>query len=169
MTSGLSCGVCRGYIRTAAQRFLIEPLSGDDQGDHAVVTLKPDGFTPGVCGVTNTSWSSDFEPPTGRSRSRSVRTPLGTRRGRSSLTRCGLSAGQQHPASAEVPGALPGRGPAHGRTEPSGPAADQLIKLVSFQFQKMKRDQEAVRKRMFEIVNFVNMVTFGGRGGLWGG
>lgn len=31
--------------------------------------------------------------------------------------------------------------------------------LTVFQYQKMGRDQRAVRQRIFEIVNFVNMVS----------
>lgn len=66
----------RGYFRTSAQRYLIEPLSSDDEGDHAVTTFNEKNFTPAVCGVTNTSWSDDYEPPTSRSRSRSGVTQL---------------------------------------------------------------------------------------------
>ncbi|XP_038560567.1 disintegrin and metalloproteinase domain-containing protein 28 [Micropterus salmoides] len=66
-----TCDGLRGYFRTSAQKYLIEPLSGGDEGDHAVMTFNETNFTPAVCGVTNTSWSSDFEPPTSRSRSRS--------------------------------------------------------------------------------------------------
>lgn len=61
----------RGYFRTSAQRYLIEPLSGGDEGDHAVTTVHDGNLTPAVCGVTNTSWEDDVEPPTSRSRSRS--------------------------------------------------------------------------------------------------
>uniref|UniRef100_A0A3Q0RHT0 ADAM metallopeptidase domain 28 n=1 Tax=Amphilophus citrinellus TaxID=61819 RepID=A0A3Q0RHT0_AMPCI len=67
-----TCDGLRGYFRTSAQRYLIEPLSSDDEGDHAVTTFNPKNFTPAVCGVTNTSWSDDFEPPMSRSRSRSA-------------------------------------------------------------------------------------------------
>uniref|UniRef100_A0A8C5NEX9 Zinc metalloproteinase-disintegrin-like crotastatin n=1 Tax=Gouania willdenowi TaxID=441366 RepID=A0A8C5NEX9_GOUWI len=66
-----TCDGLRGYFRTSAQRYLIEPLSSSDVGDHAVSTFNDNTFTPAMCGVTNTSWSDDFEPPTGRSRSRS--------------------------------------------------------------------------------------------------
>uniref|UniRef100_A0A7N6BLV1 ADAM metallopeptidase domain 28 n=1 Tax=Anabas testudineus TaxID=64144 RepID=A0A7N6BLV1_ANATE len=91
-----TCDGLRGYFRTSAQRYLIEPLSGEDELDHAVMTVNDQSSTPAVCGVTNTSWSDDFEPPTSRSRSRSG-------------------------------------------------------------YLKMKQDQTALRKRVFEIVNFVNM------------
>uniref|UniRef100_A0A4W6G888 ADAM metallopeptidase domain 28 n=1 Tax=Lates calcarifer TaxID=8187 RepID=A0A4W6G888_LATCA len=90
-----TCDGLRGYFRTSAQKYLIEPLSGGDEGDHAVMTFNEKNFTPAVCGVTNTSWSDDFEPPTSRSRSRS--------------------------------------------------------------YVKMKQDQTELRKKIFEIVNFVNM------------
>uniref|UniRef100_A0A8C2YZF8 ADAM metallopeptidase domain 28 n=1 Tax=Cyclopterus lumpus TaxID=8103 RepID=A0A8C2YZF8_CYCLU len=67
-----TCDGLRGYFRTSAQRYLIEPLSGGDEGDHAVTTIGDKESTPAMCGVTNTSWSDDFEPPTSRSRSRSA-------------------------------------------------------------------------------------------------
>uniref|UniRef100_A0A674N6S1 ADAM metallopeptidase domain 28 n=1 Tax=Takifugu rubripes TaxID=31033 RepID=A0A674N6S1_TAKRU len=110
-----TCDGLRGYFRTSAQRYLIEPLSGGDEGNHAVMTLNAGNSTPRVCGVTNTSWSDDFEPPTGRSRSRS-----------------GVTAFPR--------------------------LCDQLLNdVIPFQYEKLKRDRNAVRKRMFEIVNFVNM------------
>uniref|UniRef100_A0A8C2X1K9 ADAM metallopeptidase domain 28 n=1 Tax=Cyclopterus lumpus TaxID=8103 RepID=A0A8C2X1K9_CYCLU len=68
-----TCDGLRGYFRTSAQRYLIEPLSGGDEGDHAVTTIGDKESTPAMCGVTNTSWSDDFEPPTSRSRSRSAK------------------------------------------------------------------------------------------------
>ncbi|XP_030274310.1 disintegrin and metalloproteinase domain-containing protein 28 [Sparus aurata] len=71
-----TCDGLRGYFRTSAQRYLIEPLTGGDEGDHAVMTFNDtkdtNSTTPAVCGVTNTSWSDEIEPPTGRSRSRSA-------------------------------------------------------------------------------------------------
>uniref|UniRef100_A0A8D3B699 ADAM metallopeptidase domain 28 n=1 Tax=Scophthalmus maximus TaxID=52904 RepID=A0A8D3B699_SCOMX len=109
-----TCDGLRGYFRTSAQRYLIEPLSGGDEGDHAVTSFNHKNFTPAVCGVTNTSWSDDFEPPTGRSRSRSAVKPHYTH---TTLNCVRLS---------EV-------------------------------YVKMKQDQTALRKRMFEVVNFVNM------------
>ncbi|KAM4746388.1 disintegrin and metalloproteinase domain-containing protein 28 [Anableps anableps] len=66
-----TCEGLRGYFRTSAQRYLIEPLSGGDEGDHAVTAVNDKNFPPAVCGVTNTSWDDDMEPPTSRSRSRS--------------------------------------------------------------------------------------------------
>ncbi|KAI3372234.1 hypothetical protein L3Q82_022745, partial [Scortum barcoo] len=112
-----TCDGLRGYFRTAAQRYLIEPLSSGDEGDHAVMTFNENNPTPAVCGVTNTSWSIDFEPPTGRSRSRS-----------------GV---------------------------PSIVSQQKYIELYlvadNRAYEKMKRDQTQLRKRVFEIVNFVNM------------
>lgn len=39
------------------------------------------------------------------------------------------------------------------------PVAPHTMLLTVFQYQKMGRDQRAVRQRIFEIVNFVNMVS----------
>ncbi|KAM7416914.1 hypothetical protein PAMA_018816 [Pampus argenteus] len=112
-----TCDGLRGYFRTAAQRYLIEPLSGHDEGDHAVTTFGDQSSTPAVCGVTNTTWSTDFEPPTSQSRSKSA----------------GISiVHQQKYIELYL-------------------VADNRV------YVKMKRDQTEVRKRMFEIVNFVNM------------
>uniref|UniRef100_A0A3B3U454 ADAM metallopeptidase domain 28 n=1 Tax=Poecilia latipinna TaxID=48699 RepID=A0A3B3U454_9TELE len=66
----------RGYFRTSEQRYLIEPLSGGDEGEHAVTTVNDRNLSPAVCGVTNTSWEDDMEPPTSRSRSRSGGLPV---------------------------------------------------------------------------------------------
>uniref|UniRef100_A0A3P9B8V7 ADAM metallopeptidase domain 28 n=1 Tax=Maylandia zebra TaxID=106582 RepID=A0A3P9B8V7_9CICH len=106
-----TCDGLRGYFRTSAQRYLIEPLSSDDEGDHAVMTFNEKNFTPAVCGVTNTSWSDDYEPPTSSSRSRS------------GVTQLVLSSSPEF-----------------------------------LQYVKMNRDQKKMRQRIFEIVNFVNMV-----------
>ncbi|XP_020513659.1 disintegrin and metalloproteinase domain-containing protein 28 [Labrus bergylta] len=113
-----TCDGLRGYFRTSEQRYLIEPLSGSDEGDHAVMTLNDKNFTPSVCGVTNTSWSDDFEPPTSRSRSRSG----------------GITIVQQQKY------------------------IELYLVADNREFLKMKKDQTALRKRMFEIVNFVNLV-----------
>lgn len=111
-----TCDGLRGYFRTSAQRYLIEPLSGGDEGDHGVMTFNEENSTPAVCGVTNTSWSTDFEPPTSRSRSRS-----------------GISIVHQQ----------------------------KYLELVlvadNRAYVKMKRDLTQMRKRIFEVVNFVNM------------
>ncbi|XP_071338057.1 disintegrin and metalloproteinase domain-containing protein 28 [Trachinotus anak] len=112
-----TCNGLRGYFRTSAQRYLIEPLSGDDEGDHAVTTFDEKNFTPAVCGVTNTSWSDDLEPPTSRSRSRSA--------GRSIIYQ------QKY--------------------------IELYLVADNREYEKMKRDRTELRKRMFEIVNFVNM------------
>uniref|UniRef100_UPI0037E972E4 disintegrin and metalloproteinase domain-containing protein 28 n=1 Tax=Semicossyphus pulcher TaxID=241346 RepID=UPI0037E972E4 len=112
-----TCDGLRGYFRTSEQRYLIEPLSGSDEGDHAVTTLDDKQSTPAVCGVTNTSWSIDFEPPTSRSRSRSG----------------GLSLLQQQKY------------------------IELYLVADNREFVKMDRDLEKLRKRMFEIVNFVNL------------
>lgn len=70
----MSC-LHRGYFQTAEQRFLIEPLSENADGDHAVFKYEDiNEDKPAVCGVTNTSWdeSGDGVPPRlSKSRSRS--------------------------------------------------------------------------------------------------
>ncbi|XP_061622719.1 disintegrin and metalloproteinase domain-containing protein 28 isoform X2 [Phyllopteryx taeniolatus] len=113
-----TCDGLRGYFRTAAQRYLIEPLAGDDEGDHAVTKFHEEDRTPAVCGVTNTTWSTDFEPPTSRSRSRSA----------------GISIVQQQKY------------------------IELYLVADNREYVKMKRDQTELRKRIFEIVNFVNTV-----------
>ncbi|XP_049907937.1 disintegrin and metalloproteinase domain-containing protein 28 [Epinephelus moara] len=112
-----TCDGLRGYFKTSAQRYLIEPLSDGDEGDHAVMTFDNKTYTPAVCGVTNTSWSSDFEPPTSRSRSRSA----------------GISIVQQQKY------------------------IELYLVADDRAYTKMKRDEAKLRKRIFEIVNFVNM------------
>ncbi|XP_030593428.1 zinc metalloproteinase-disintegrin-like brevilysin H2a [Archocentrus centrarchus] len=113
-----TCDGLRGYFRTSAQRYLIEPLSSDDEGDHAVTTFNPKNFTPAVCGVTNTSWSDDFEPPIGRGRSRSA----------------GISIVQQQKYN------------------------ELFLVADNREYVKMNRNQTKLRERIFEIVNFVNVV-----------
>uniref|UniRef100_A0A8C7WBP7 ADAM metallopeptidase domain 28 n=1 Tax=Oncorhynchus mykiss TaxID=8022 RepID=A0A8C7WBP7_ONCMY len=41
-----TCDGLRGYFRTAAQRYLIEPLSGGDDGDHAVLKYEDQSSKP---------------------------------------------------------------------------------------------------------------------------
>uniref|UniRef100_A0AAY4DWS1 ADAM metallopeptidase domain 28 n=1 Tax=Denticeps clupeoides TaxID=299321 RepID=A0AAY4DWS1_9TELE len=97
MASISTCDGLRGFFQTAAQRYLIEPLSDDTNGDHAVIKYEDAVDGPTVCGVTNTSWFPDFPPRTGKSRSRAA-------------------------------------------------------------YRKFMGDINAVRKRMFEIVNIVNII-----------
>ncbi|KAJ3603557.1 hypothetical protein NHX12_028302 [Muraenolepis orangiensis] len=122
MVSISTCDGLRGFIRTAAQRYSIEPLTaGEDEGDHAVAVLGDLGGSrpPMTCGVTNTTWETDdIEPPTGRSRSRA-----------------------------------------------GGPSLLQRQKYVelflvadNLEYLKMKSDKKALRSRLFEMVNFLNMV-----------
>ncbi|XP_077378893.1 disintegrin and metalloproteinase domain-containing protein 28 isoform X2 [Festucalex cinctus] len=113
-----TCDGLRGYFRTSSQRYLIEPLAGDDEGDHAVTKFNEKDYTPAVCGVTNTTWSTDFEPPTSRSRSRSA----------------GISIVHQQKY------------------------IELFLVADNREYVKMERDQTALRKRIFEVVNFVNMV-----------
>lgn len=115
-----TCDGLRGYFRTSAQRYLIEPLTAEPEGDHAVVPVseeKEESSNPAVCGVTNTTWSDDYEPPTGRSRSRSA----------------GFSIVQQQKY------------------------LELYLVADHREYMKMKQDMGELRKRMFEVVNFVNM------------
>ncbi|XP_074493729.1 disintegrin and metalloproteinase domain-containing protein 28-like isoform X2 [Sebastes fasciatus] len=112
-----TCDGLRGYFRVSAQRYLIEPLSGGDEGDHAVMTVDDKKSTPAMCGVTNTSWSDDFEPPTNWSRSRSA----------------GISIVQKQKY------------------------LELYLVADNRAYVKMKRDQTAMRNKIFEVVNFVNM------------
>uniref|UniRef100_A0A3P8XHC7 ADAM metallopeptidase domain 28 n=1 Tax=Esox lucius TaxID=8010 RepID=A0A3P8XHC7_ESOLU len=118
MVSMSTCNGLRGYFRTSAQKYLIEPLSDGDEGDHAVMTYDDQSSTPAVCGVTNTSWNIDYPPITSRSRSRA-----------------------------------------------SGPSLLEQPKYVELvlvadnrEYKKMQSKPAEVRKRMFELVNFVNLV-----------
>uniref|UniRef100_A0A4W5MV37 ADAM metallopeptidase domain 28 n=1 Tax=Hucho hucho TaxID=62062 RepID=A0A4W5MV37_9TELE len=97
-----TCDGLSGYFRTATQRYLIEPLSGEDDGDHAVLKYEDQSSKPMLCGVTNTSWNEDYPSITSRS--------------------------LKHIAS------------------------------IPFQYKKMENNLEKLRKRIFEVVNFVNMV-----------
>uniref|UniRef100_A0A3B4APZ6 Uncharacterized protein n=1 Tax=Periophthalmus magnuspinnatus TaxID=409849 RepID=A0A3B4APZ6_9GOBI len=121
-----TCDGLRGYFRTSEQRFLIEPLTSDPEGAHAVAPFtEEEQSTPAVCGVTNTTWDDDYEPPTSRSRSRSgVSNPVEIMN-----LMCDI-------VFIEFAG---------------------VRWCVWFQYIKMKQDQVELRKRMFEVVNFVNM------------
>lgn len=117
MVSMSTCDGLRGYFKTASQRYLIEPLSGDEAGDHAVLKYEDQSSTPSVCGVTNTSWDISYPPTTSRSRSRA-----------------------------------------------SGPSLFQQQKYVELYLvadhlalEKMKGSIPDLQKRIFEIVNFVNI------------
>uniref|UniRef100_A0A8C7QE41 ADAM metallopeptidase domain 28 n=1 Tax=Oncorhynchus mykiss TaxID=8022 RepID=A0A8C7QE41_ONCMY len=91
MVSMSTCDGLSGYFRTAAQRYLIEPLSGGDDGDHAVLK---------------------YEDQT-------------MHRDRVSVV---LVCTLKHIAS------------------------------IPFQYKKMESNRGELRKRIFEVVNFVNMV-----------
>lgn len=62
----------RGYIQTAEQKLLIEPMSDDADGDHAVLQFDEVHDKPMTCGVTNTSWDPEYPAKTSRSRSRAA-------------------------------------------------------------------------------------------------
>ncbi|TRZ02121.1 hypothetical protein DNTS_031905 [Danionella cerebrum] len=117
-----TCDGLRGYFQTAEQRFLIEPLSENSDGDHGVFRFEDvNDDTPRVCGVTNTSWdeNSDGAPP------RILKT----------------------------------------RSRSSGPTLFQQQKYIEFflvadnrEYKRMDSDIEKLRKRVFEIINFINNV-----------
>uniref|UniRef100_A0A672JT52 Zinc metalloproteinase-disintegrin BlatH1-like n=1 Tax=Sinocyclocheilus grahami TaxID=75366 RepID=A0A672JT52_SINGR len=117
-----TCDGLRGYLQTEEQRFLIEPLSQDGDGNHAVSKYENvNEETPRVCGVTNTSWDESEEgapPRILKSRSRS-----------------------------------------------SGPTFFQQQKYIEFflvadnrEYKKMDCNLEKLRKRIFEIINYINHV-----------
>ncbi|XP_008333884.1 zinc metalloproteinase-disintegrin-like batroxstatin-3 [Cynoglossus semilaevis] len=114
-----TCDGLRGYFRTSAQRYLIEPLTANDEGDHAVTAINENEkeISPAVCGVTNTTWSDDFEPPTSHSRSRSG----------------GITIVQQQKY------------------------LELFLVADNREYRKMNEDKNKLRKRIFEVVNFVNM------------
>lgn len=118
MVSVSTCDGLRGFIQTAKQRFLIEPMSEDEDGDHAVLKFDDVHDKPAVCGVTNTSWDPVYPARTSKSRSRA-----------------------------------------------SGPSMLQQQKYVELylvadnrEYNNMGKDIPALRKRVFEIINFVNAV-----------
>ncbi|KAL1274145.1 hypothetical protein QQF64_026959 [Cirrhinus molitorella] len=122
LVSMSTCDGLRGYFQTEEQRFLIEPLSEDGDGDHAVYKFEDvNKETPRVCGVTNTTWDESEEgapPRILKSRSRS-----------------------------------------------SGPTLSQRQKYVEFflvadnsEYKKMDSDIGKLRKRIFEIINYINNV-----------
>uniref|UniRef100_A0A673K317 Zinc metalloproteinase-disintegrin-like batroxstatin-1 n=1 Tax=Sinocyclocheilus rhinocerous TaxID=307959 RepID=A0A673K317_9TELE len=117
-----TCDGLRGYFQTEEQRFLIEPLSQDGDGDHAVSKYEDvNEETPRVCGVTNTSWDESEEgaPP------RILKS----------------------------------------RSHSSGPTFFQQQKYIEFflvadnrEYKKMDSNLEKLRKRIFEIINYINNV-----------
>ncbi|KAL2092452.1 hypothetical protein ACEWY4_012250 [Coilia grayii] len=118
MVSISTCDGLRGYIQTAEQKFLIEPMSEDKDGDHAVLKFDEVHDKPMTCGVTNTSWDPEYPPRTSRSRSRSA--------GRSLLQQ------QKY--------------------------IELYLVADNREYIHLKSDISAVRKRIFDIVNFVNVV-----------
>ncbi|XP_036385903.1 disintegrin and metalloproteinase domain-containing protein 28-like [Megalops cyprinoides] len=65
-----TCNGLRGYLRTASQQYLLEPLSDQDTGDHALLRYDTLTTTLSTCGVTSTSWEPIFPSSTTRGRSR---------------------------------------------------------------------------------------------------
>ncbi|KAI1900781.1 hypothetical protein AGOR_G00053410 [Albula goreensis] len=107
-----TCDGLRGYIKTAAQRYLIEPLSADGNGDHALLKYESLNEDPPLCGVTNTSWEPDYPPFTSKARSRGS---------------------QQKYVELYL-------------------VADNRM------YKKMQNNLVKTRKRIFEVINYVNLV-----------
>ncbi|XP_069037552.1 zinc metalloproteinase/disintegrin-like HR1a isoform X1 [Lepisosteus oculatus] len=112
-----TCSGLRGYFQTAGQRYLIEPLSEEDTGDHAVLKYESLNETPAVCGVTNTSWDENY------------------------------------PSVSKV------------RSRIAGPSLMQQQKYIELfvvadnrEFIKMKNSLTDLRKRVLEIINYINVV-----------
>ncbi|XP_030057683.1 zinc metalloproteinase-disintegrin-like NaMP isoform X2 [Microcaecilia unicolor] len=63
------CNGIRGIFKTAAQRYLIEPLKLTDGEEHAVYEYETIDNAPKTCGVINTTWEEDPNAKTSRSRS----------------------------------------------------------------------------------------------------
>ncbi|XP_022522561.2 disintegrin and metalloproteinase domain-containing protein 28 [Astyanax mexicanus] len=121
MVSVSTCDGLRGYFQTAEQRFLIEPMSEDSDGDHAVVKYEDVSNTPTVCGVTNTSWdenTGDFPPRVSKSRAR-------------------------------------GAGPTMFQQQKYN---ELFIVADNRMYQKSDSNVDKVKKRIYEIINFVNAV-----------
>ncbi|CAL9707795.1 unnamed protein product [Knipowitschia caucasica] len=125
-----TCDGLRGYFRTSEQRFVIEPLTLEPDGDHAVAALSEDPLpqataptshrdqdpqtTPLTCGVTNETWAANEEPP---SRARS--SPLSILYQKKFM---------------------------------------ELYLVADYkEYVRMNKDLSKLRKRIFEVVNFVNM------------
>ncbi|XP_041957666.1 disintegrin and metalloproteinase domain-containing protein 28 [Alosa sapidissima] len=118
MVSVSTCDGLRGYIQTAEQKFLIEPMTEDKDGDHALLKFDDVHDKPMTCGVTNTSWDPEYPAKTSRAQSRGAR--------------------------------------------PSLLQQQKYIELYlvadNREYIRMKKDISELRKRIFEIINFVNGV-----------
>ncbi|KAJ8260585.1 hypothetical protein COCON_G00163080 [Conger conger] len=110
-----TCNGLRGYLRTALQHYLIEPLSGNDTGDHS---LRPYQSPESTCGVTNTSWDPVF--------------PSADTRGRSRASAAVLLKEKKY--------------------------VELFLVVDNRVFQQLNGDLKAVRRRVFQMVNFANTV-----------
>ncbi|XP_062399142.1 disintegrin and metalloproteinase domain-containing protein 28 [Sardina pilchardus] len=118
MVSVSTCDGLRGYIQTAEQKYLIEPMTEDKDGDHAVLKFDDVHDKPMTCGVTNTSWEPEYPAKTSRARSRGARPSL-----------------LQQQKYVEL-----------------------YLVADNREYIRMKKDMSELRKRIFEIINFVNGV-----------
>ncbi|KAK2845847.1 hypothetical protein Q7C36_010701 [Tachysurus vachellii] len=122
MVSMSICDGLRGYIQTAKQRFIIEPLSEDTDGDHAVMKYEDVTDSPSVCGVTNTTW---YPFPEGFP---------GSSRGRSKARMSGPTLFQQNKYN------------------------EVVLVVDNRMYLKLDRNITKVRQKIFDILNFVNVV-----------
>ncbi|KAB5528303.1 hypothetical protein PHYPO_G00138700 [Pangasianodon hypophthalmus] len=122
LVSMSTCDGLRGYFQTAGQRFIIEPVSEDTDGEHAVMKYEDVIDSPSVCGVTNTTW---------------------------------------YPVPEGFPGSSPGKSKARisGQTLLQQKKYNEVILVVDNRmYLKMGSNVTEVRKRIFAILNFVNVV-----------
>ncbi|XP_029459972.1 zinc metalloproteinase-disintegrin-like batroxstatin-1 isoform X2 [Rhinatrema bivittatum] len=113
-----TCEGLKGFFKTEAQSYLIEPLKLRDGNEHAVYKYEDLKNVPKTCGVTNTTWEEDPNAKTSRSRS--------SQEGEAFLK------------------------------------AEKYIELRivadNSMYQKYNKSMETIRKRIFEIINYVNSI-----------
>ncbi|KAL4660170.1 disintegrin and metalloproteinase domain-containing protein 28 [Arapaima gigas] len=118
MISLSTCDGLRGYVQTAAQQYLIEPLPGVKDGAHALFRYEALEAEPPVCGVTNSSWEPVYPPLISKTRSHSS----------------GQSPIQQQKY------------------------LELYLIADNREYKKMNSNPNDLRKRIFEVVNYVNLV-----------
>nr|XP_023678858.1 zinc metalloproteinase-disintegrin-like atrolysin-A isoform X1 [Paramormyrops kingsleyae] len=112
------CHGLRGYIKTAAEIYLIEPLSDSDTGDHALFKYEHLVTEPRVCGVHNHTLESAI--------------PFIRTRGSSGASALSTSLQEKY--------------------------IELYLVVDHREYRKMNSDLAEVRRRIFDIVIFVNMV-----------
>ncbi|KAI4875240.1 hypothetical protein NFI96_010706 [Prochilodus magdalenae] len=126
-----TCMGLRGFFRTEGQDYMIEPLTDNKTGEHAVFKaefLKGSDFT---CGVTNQSMDSALPTFNIRVQQQAKRSALQRLTEQDSSPKTILNE-QKY--------------------------IEMFLVVDNSEFQKLGSDMTKVRKRIFEIINFVNMV-----------